>query len=470
MSQKKTQLNQLNSSDFYDDNNSSSNISNSKLDSPSMSSGCYYIMDSRNSPVSSIAMPIPRTTRAMTDFSSYFDLDQSQSESQLIIQDTDLTNFSISDISAGGSSNQGGNAGTISESSSNSIYGMQQNTSNSNAMWGIIGDAISAHKTESFHMEDDDDIFQVDKADLYHGPTLAELNDELGYSVIDEFILPEDNGALLLAVQHPTLTVLQSAGNSSQVYTSHLQQNNHNQQQPNHQQHNPSSHHQLHIHSPQPNTMMGQDMYEESNQNSSSPFDIYQTTPTKSINSRDALSPLSNASSNSPNLLNSVSPPLLGFNNNNNNNIQHKSQYSTLQELLKKDYSISPERPQLGQSVPGPSGGHLMHHQRIQNQEGEFSTSSSHRRVHLTQQNSSRLSSSAPTNATALWESHQMWQRREPRQHLLSTSSMAEAGSTSSLSTGGILSPEAHDFSHDEGYEDSDSDHYEDYSTDNGMT
>lgn len=93
----------------------------------------------------------------------------------------------------------------------------------------------------------------------------------------------------------------------------------------------------------------------------------------------------------------------------------------------------------------------------------------SNRRLQFQQQqmNASRLSSSAPTT-TGIWEAHQVWQRREPRKHLLSTSSVAEAGSTSSLSTGGILSPEGHDFSHDEGYDDSDSDHYEDYSSDNG--
>jgi len=42
------------------------------------------------------------------------------------------------------------------------------------------------------------------------------------------------------------------------------------------------------------------------------------------------------------------------------------------------------------------------------------------------------LSSSAPTHLGL----DQIWQHREPRQHLLSTGSLAEAGSTSSLSTG----------------------------------
>lgn len=85
----------------------------------------------------------------------------------------------------------------------------------------------------------------------------------------------------------------------------------------------------------------------------------------------------------------------------------------------------------------------------------------------------SRLSMSAPTRTMGL---EQIWTRREPRPHLLSTGSLGvvEAGSTSSLSTGGALSPDPlyhiDHLSHDEGYEDSDddSDHYDDYSSDNG--
>lgn len=84
----------------------------------------------------------------------------------------------------------------------------------------------------------------------------------------------------------------------------------------------------------------------------------------------------------------------------------------------------------------------------------------------------SRLSMSAPTQTMGHLD--QIWAHREPRQHLLSTGSLVEAGSTSSLSTGGALSPDPlciDPLSHDEGYEDSDddSDHYDDYSTDNGI-
>lgn len=78
----------------------------------------------------------------------------------------------------------------------------------------------------------------------------------------------------------------------------------------------------------------------------------------------------------------------------------------------------------------------------------------------------SRLSSSAPTHLGF----EQIWQRREPRQHLLSTGSLVEAGSTSSLSTGGVLSPASHELSHDEGFDsEDDSDHYDDFSSDGGQ-
>lgn len=63
--------------------------------------------------------------------------------------------------------------------------------------FGKTYDNENSTKLESFKM-DDDDIFQVDKADLILGPTLAELNanpdtllDDLN---IDDLLLPEENG------------------------------------------------------------------------------------------------------------------------------------------------------------------------------------------------------------------------------------------------------------------------------------
>ncbi|CAL4066876.1 unnamed protein product [Meganyctiphanes norvegica] len=79
---------------------------------------------------------------------------------------------------------------------------------------------------------------------------------------------------------------------------------------------------------------------------------------------------------------------------------------------------------------------------------------------------SARLSSSAPSHN---FFEQQKWMRREPRQHLLSTGSMAEelGGSASSLSTvGGIMSPGAHDLSIDEGIDSDDESDNEKYDSD----
>lgn len=77
----------------------------------------------------------------------------------------------------------------------------------------------------------------------------------------------------------------------------------------------------------------------------------------------------------------------------------------------------------------------------------------------------SRLSSSAPTHLSL----DHIWMRREPRQHLLSTGSLAEAESFSSLSTGSVLSPDGVDFSQDDDDDASsdNSDNYDDFSSDN---
>ncbi|XP_053679260.1 protein CREBRF homolog [Anopheles nili] len=161
--------------------------------------------------------------------------------------------------------------------------------------------------------------------------------------------------------------------------------------------------------------------------------------------------------------------------------VQHNPKYSTLQQLL---MSNTPDRlgsggnVLLGQSVPAgsgsagllsgaalsPGGGSHSSGRRLlqaQLQAGPTAAVSVGTNAGTSGTAMSRLSSSAPTHISGF---EQIWQRREPRPHLLSTGSLAEAGSTSSLSTGSILSPEAPDYSHDEGYSD-DSDHYEDYSS-----
>lgn len=405
----------------------------------------YHTMEStRDNPLLTTAMAIPRSKLAgdYADFNYEYD----QSQSPQLNQDTAYIQ-------------------TMN-------YGLQQTSANSNAMWSVIGDAMALSKQEPFPM-DDDDIFQVDKADLFHAPTLAELNEDtiLGDLNIDDFILPSENSTLLLT-NTPTLTTLQPHS----FHTTTMPP----QQLLQHHQHGSvgGGTHNYTITSTTPTTAqgipIGRDalLFDEQTNTSSSPYDIYNPTQ-NSLNSSAAFSPGSQTSSNSPLLINSISPPPYILNNNNNlnsnnnninnNNSIQRNKYTTLQELLKQEYPMSPDRTtEMGQSVPGPSyTGHSP--QQDQYHGGrrlQFAT--------LQAPGNSRLSTSAPANSSAAWEAHRMkmWQRREPRQHLLSTGSLAEAGSTSSIaSTGGILSPEAHDFSHDEGYDDSDSDHYEDYSS-----
>ncbi|XP_052870054.1 protein CREBRF homolog isoform X2 [Anopheles cruzii] len=161
--------------------------------------------------------------------------------------------------------------------------------------------------------------------------------------------------------------------------------------------------------------------------------------------------------------------------------VQHNPKYSTLQQLLMSNTPELRSGGFLGQSVPSSSSGMLSPgsysgRRLLQAAAGGSTASSSVGGGGVSVGSSagtsglgatsggtviSRLSSSAPTHISGF---EQIWQRREPRPHLLSTGSLAEAGSTSSLSTGGILSPEGPDYSHDEGYSD-DSDHYEDYSS-----
>ncbi|XP_045460837.1 protein CREBRF homolog [Harmonia axyridis] len=279
-------------------------------------------------------------------------------------------------------------------------------------LWGSRSMNSNLLKSEALIHMDDDDIFQVDKADLIQGPTLAELNanDETLLREInfDDLLLPEEGSFMNLTSQKNSLV------QQIQMSNSHHSNNN-----------------QILTASSCPQSSM---MYRESELSSSVPSNSFETYHTKNLMS--AVSPSSHTSSNSPIL---QSSPLRIA------SLQQK--HSTLHELLmKRDSYVSPDRMH-DQSLPG------------------VSSPLGSPNIHMSRGHISRLSSSAPTHLGP----DQIWQRREPRKHLISTSSLVEAGSTSSLSTGGILSPESQDFSHDEGDSDSESDaHYEDFSSDNG--
>ncbi|KAG7299016.1 hypothetical protein JYU34_017491 [Plutella xylostella] len=231
-----------------------------------------------------------------------------------------------------------------------------------------------ANKPDTIKM-DDDDIFQVDKADLILGPTLAELNanpdtmlDDLNF---DDLLLPEESG---YAVQIGGAM----SGHARRIVFDQLHANN---------------------------PIM-----------SESPCSPYS-------HGQLAFSPSSQHSSASS----SFTQPV-----------------TQMPELMMRMDGYGGE-VSLGQSVPAST---------------VLPPFASNIKPPHTQ-----LSSSAPTHLTM----EQIWQRREPRKHLLSTSSLAEAGSISSLS-GGLLSPVTGDYSQDEDdrdvESDEDSDRYEDLSSD----
>lgn len=282
------------------------------------------------------------------------------------------------------------------------------------AMWGNRKITEDSLKSEALIHMDDDDIFQVDKADLIQGPTLAELNANddtlLGDLNFDDLLLPEEGSYLSISQK---LVSPFSVSNSN-----HLNNNG------------PI----VTASSSCPQASM---LYRDMDYSSSVPtntFDIYNSkTPVSPF------SPVSHTSSNSPLM---QSSPL------HNSALQQK--HSTLHELLmKRESYISPERVVTEKIVQGRK------------------TPSTSPNVRGYKSHLSRLSSSAPTHLGF----SELWQRREPRTHLQSTGSLAEAESTSSLSTGGILSPDPLDFSHDELDSDEESDgdhHYEDVSSENG--
>lgn len=245
---------------------------------------------------------------------------------------------------------------------------------------------------------DDDDIFQVDKSDLIQGPTLAELNanDEtlLGDLNFDDLLLPDESSYY---INVPSIGTRLSPALQISTHTS-------------------ANTNVSNCASSFPPDGLG--FYRDtltSTSVPSSPLDV------SGIKINQNVSPASHHSSSSSLHIHSatpsITPPPLGV-----SPLQHK--HSTLHELLMKKDTISgsPDKHVLGQSVPGPSS--PLH---LATQSGGVVIRSSRYATPP-----SRLSSSAPTHLGL----EQIWQRREPRPHLLSTSSLAEAGSTSSLSTG----------------------------------
>ncbi|KAG8238976.1 hypothetical protein J437_LFUL013958 [Ladona fulva] len=317
---------------------------------------------------------------------------------------------------------------------------------------------------ETFKM-DEEDIFQVDKADLIQGPTLAELNanDEtlLEDLSFDDLLLP-DESAIFAGIPGKQISSSVHVGGSSQESLSGTSSISTSAPGPFFTQSSflPGGagfyRDTFAVSSSVPSGSLSTDQLTRNGLSSSipvsSPLSIV-TPSTSSGNFLEATSPLvEHGSSGSlgpatpPPTPQTPSPvPSVG---NSWNSAHHR--HSTLHELLLKKetaaFASSSDANIVGKSVPSQPSSTVT---------SETSPTPS--------APVSRLSSSAPTHLGL----EQIWQRREPRQHLLSTGSLAEAGSTSSLSTGGVLSPESHEFSHDEGFDsEDDSDHYEDFSSD----
>ncbi|XP_016960648.1 protein CREBRF homolog [Drosophila biarmipes] len=332
-------------------------------------------------------------------------------------------------------------------------------TPNSNAMWSDISSAIIHTKHEPFSL-DDDYIFPNDKAEI-QAADLSDLNggdfldvignieDFLPQTTVSQsvnFLLsPQTHGQDALVA--PPMELLQ-------------QQQNQNQQQ-------------LQVGSlPQLQTLLTlTQQQQQSNSSSTSPYEIYHSTPQKPQQQQlsASFSPGSQASQ-SP--LTPPPPPHA-------NRPQYQMVKSrNMQELIKKGFPMSspPERSILSQSAalsPGGSSGFGSSVSGNSTTTSNQTPGSAVRKSFGYQsavENSqlSRLSSSAPTH---LGLEH-IWMRREPRQHLLSTGSLAEAESFSSLSTGSVLSPDGIDFSQDDEDDNSseNSDNYDDFSSDNGLS
>lgn len=311
----------------------------------------------------------------------------------------------------------------------NGVYNTVPSTSTivtpSTTIWNDIGNAIITTKQEPYPI-DDEYIFELDRNDLLGHST---LNDEALFEDLiqnEQFMNQSTNLPNLISTQ-------------PQIFTS-----------------------------PQEFQTIGDNNLNNTNF-SNTTYDLYQSNQSTDTSSGIFSSPSETT------LLLPLSPPNISSQTTRQQyqNIPIKSRNVS---IIKKEYSMSPDRNSsiLGQSVPNTSGpAHILKPNTPLSPSGSSGFGSSIGNNTTTAvggviksfnyQNLSRLSSSAPTN---LGLEH-IWQRREPRQHLLSTGSLAEAESFSSLGTSGILSPEVNEFSQeDDGF--SDSDNYEDLSSDGG--
>ncbi|KAH8383271.1 hypothetical protein KR009_007661 [Drosophila setifemur] len=333
----------------------------------------------------------------------------------------------------------------------------------SNAMWSDISSAIHT-KHEPFSL-DDDYIFPNDKAEIQ----AADLSDLNGGDFLDVMENLEDFLPQTTVSQSVNFLLSPQTQGQESLVAPPMELLQQQQQQQNQQ-------HQLQVGSlPQLQTLLTLTQQHQHQQNSSStsPYEIYHSTPQKPPQQQQ---PQQLSASFSPGSQASQSPLTPPPPPHANRPQYQQAKSRNMQDMIKKEFTMSspPDRSVLSQSAalsPGGSSG-FGSSASGNSTVGSNQTPGAAVRLSFGYQGAvessqlSRLSSSAPTH---LGLEH-IWMRREPRQHLLSTGSLAEAESFSSLSTGSVLSPDGIDFSQDDEDDNSseNSDNYDDFSSDNG--
>lgn len=509
--------------DFYDCNSSSNSFlkfetsplsdSPPRVSSPSVASNSstpniFDKMDSmsNNNPLLTTAsMPIPTNqsrsgissnTRTMADLSDVvFDFEKSQSPLSAINNDT-LNQTALKQNMINYDTIVGSSGGGV------AVYDLHNNSYHQ-ATWDeevsrlLISDNQAmvggGDKSETFQM-DEDDIFQVDKSDLFQEQTMSDLNGDTFYEMLsmEEILSADSNQQYINQINNPMGHFTQLTAVNFQNLQNAINENNSGINEclsP------PNVYHTINIPQTPHNTPItsyqshGGHMlfYDDPTNNSSpSPYDVYTTpnTVTSSLSISTAAHGNTHNTSTTPGQLAAFSP---GSHNSSNSTssvvlnsslspppslpphstftpsrvrspraarsggqVQHNPKYSTLHSLLMKKDPTAAEKAMLGK----------LQHASSPPTQLLTPGGNPNRRLNMNGGSIiSRLSSSAPTQIGF----EQIWQRREPKPHLLSTGSLAEGqpGSTSSLS--GLLSPENPDFSQDETFSDEeDSDHYED--------
>ncbi|CAO1417148.1 unnamed protein product [Diamesa serratosioi] len=381
----------------------------------------------------------------MTDSSSYFDFYDCNSSSNSFLK------FEISSLSD--SPPIVGSPTLASNSSTPNIFDKMDSMSNSNPLLTTASMPIPTNQSRKTFQMDEDDIFQVDKSDLFQEQTMSDLNGDTFYEMLsmDEILSADSNQQYIHQNNNPMGNFTQLTAVNFQNLQNAINENN------------SSGINECLSPSNVYNTIKTVYVNTHNNKTSTpgqlaafSPGSRNSSTSTSSVVLNSSLSPPPSLPPHSTFTPSRVRSPRTARSS--GGQVQHNPKYSTLHSLLMKKDPTAAEKAMLGKL------------QHASTPPAQLLTPGGNPTRRLNMNGGSvisRLSSSAPTQIGF----EQIWQRREPKPHLLSTGSLAEGqpGSTSSLS-GGLLSPENHDYSQDETFSDEeDSDHYEDLTSDSDI-